>query len=197
MEQAARPALQGKGGVLSRQIRPLPALSLSRNPAAPPKPGPPPPGAGSSSTALCCLHTWPRSAWPRSASPSSWTPRRLLTWSLPGPGGPADLASQQGRRLKFQEAGPRSQSGHCPRVTHRSGPLSGRPPAYLWDWQVGAGPARRPHSLCLSKPRPPRPHLASERRINGPAPWPGSLALVLCGLWPQAPWACARLRTAL
>lgn len=105
------------------------------------------------------------------------------------PGQRAEL----GGGLQPQGAGSGSLKGHYHWVILRSRSPVLEAPAYLWEWQVGAGSARRPQSLCLSRPRSPYPHPASLGWINGPEPWPGCLALVPCGLWPQAPWACCRV----
>lgn len=154
------------------------------------------PGTSGSSTAPCHPHAWPRSAW-SCPSPSSRTPRRLLTWSLPGRGGPTDLASEQDRRLELQEARPSSQSGHCPWVTHRPGPLSGRPPLTfgIGKWVPGLQ-ADRTASVCPGQglPTPTGPASAgSMARSHGRGVWP--LSSVACG--PRRHGLPARFRTAL
>ena len=145
-------------------------------------PGLPAPGAHSVPTAPVPAHI-PGLTPPRLApTPALGTPRPLLTQSLSGRRGPEDLFSEQGRRLQPQRARPGSQNGHCHRAILRSWSPVLEAPAYLWEWQVGAGPARRPQSLCLSRPRSPCPHQPA---------WAGSMAQSHGrAVWPLSPVAC-------
>lgn len=193
--RGARPVLQSEGGVLSlaNGVSPPPSpCSRVHQPHL--NPGLPAPQTCSPSTAPAPVHT-PGLTTPCSASaPALWP----LAFCLPShcrPMGPCRSWPQsRANGSSPRETGLALRMDTVTRSFLDPGPLFWRPPAYLWEWQVGAGPARRPQSLCLSRPRSPYPHPAFLGWINGPEPWPGCLALVPCGLWPQAPWAFCRVQ---
>ena len=70
------------------------------------------------------------------------------------------------------------------------GPLAWRSPLTFGSgrWVPGLLHAGLGASVCPDQGLP-TPYPASLGWINGPQPWPGCLALVPCGLWPQAPRA--------
>lgn len=82
-------------------------------------------------------------------------------------------------------------------TTSSIGPCPWFPSPPLTSWSGGwVAVPHRPQELCSSRPRFLHPHRAGLQWINGPEPWLGRLALVLCGLWPRTPWASRRSRTA-
>lgn len=70
------------------------------------------------------------------------------------------------------------------------GPLAWRSPLTFGSgrWVPGLPHADLRASVCPDQGLP-TPYPASLGWINGPQPWLGCLALVPCGLWPQAPRA--------
>lgn len=191
-EGAACPVLQSAGRYSASKSGFSPGLSLPQSPPAPPKPRP-------LSTQIPQLLHCPISTHTPGLTPPCPAPAPARGPSFCSPGyflAEAALQTWPQSRAhgsSSKEPGP-ALRGHCYRVIHRSCSPVLEAPTYLWEWQVGAGPARRPHGLCLSRTRSPHLHPASWGWINGPEPWPECLALVLCGLWPQAPWACCSLQ---
>lgn len=164
-------------------------LSLPRSPPAPPKPRLPSTQKPQLLRCPCaCPYTWPHSVL-SCPSPSSVdtspSAHPVTLW----PRRPCRPGLRAGQIAQVPRSQAQLSEWTCHRVIHRSWSPVLEAPTYLWEWQVGAGPARRPHSLCLPRTRSPHLHPASWGWINGPESWLGCLALVLCGLWPQAPWA--------